>query len=155
APSAPDARTLAGAMLEVCRDLARAIAADGEGAQHLLTVRVQGAESRMAARQLARAVVESNLTKAAFFGTDPNWRRVLAAMGGRASELGIGFDLGAVTIRLQEIVVFQAGAPTAFDADALRALLRGEEVLVDVAVGAGSFEATAWGCDLSYDYVRI
>jgi acetylglutamate kinase len=150
-----DGKSLGTAILEVCRDLAREIAADGEGAQHLLTVRVSGAETRAAARAYAKSIVESNLTKAAFFGTDPNWGRVAAAMGARAAELNLTFRAEDLTIALQNVVVFSRGAPGTYDTDALRALLRGEEVFIDVTVGAGEHGATAWGCDLSYDYVRI
>jgi len=151
----PEAAHFSAALVEVCRELARAIAADGEGAQHLVTVTVRGAEDVVAARALARAVTESNLTKAAFFGTDPNWGRVLAAIGARASELHVRFDPAEASVRLQNVLVYASGVPQQFDADALRALLRGEEIFVDVEVGTGIGQATAWGCDLSYDYVRI
>ncbi|MEJ7734688.1 MAG: bifunctional glutamate N-acetyltransferase/amino-acid acetyltransferase ArgJ [Polyangiaceae bacterium] len=150
-----EARLLGGALQEVCEELARAIAGDGEGAQHLLTVRLLGAESREAARGLAKAVIESNLTKAAFFGTDPNWGRVAAAMGARAAERSWRFAPDTLSVRIQEVAVFAAGKPLAFDADGLRALLRGDEVFIDVDLGQGEHRATAWGCDLSYDYVRI
>ncbi|UQA61953.1 bifunctional glutamate N-acetyltransferase/amino-acid acetyltransferase ArgJ [Polyangium aurulentum] len=151
----PEGELFAAALAEVCQELTRAIAGDGEGAQHLVTVTVRGAESRDAARALARAVTESNLSKAAFFGTDPNWGRVLAAIGARAAEGGHRFVPAEASVKLQGVAVFEHGKPLPFDADALRALLRGDEVFVDVTVGAGAFEATAWGCDLSYDYVRI
>ncbi|MDI1430818.1 bifunctional glutamate N-acetyltransferase/amino-acid acetyltransferase ArgJ [Polyangium sorediatum] len=151
----PEAQSFAAALIDICRELARTIAADGEGAQHLITVTVRGAEDLTSARSLARAVTESNLAKAAFFGTDPNWGRVLAAVGSRAAEQHIRFDPGVASVRLQNVLVYAQGKPQPFDADALRALLRGEEVFVDIEVGSGLGEATAWGCDLSYDYVRI
>jgi acetylglutamate kinase len=151
----PDATLFATALTDLCRELSRSIAADGEGAQHLVTVNVKGAEDKVTARALARAVTESNLTKAAFFGTDPNWGRILAAIGARAAEQHIRFDPAQTTVRLQSVLVFANGKPMPFDADALRALLRGDEVFVDVEVGQGAARATAWGCDLSYDYVRI
>jgi acetylglutamate kinase len=154
-PESADARHFSAALAEICRELARAIAGDGEGAQHLLTVRVTGAADRAAARALAKSIIESNLTKAAFFGTDPNWGRVAAAMGARAAELDLDFRPSELSISLQSVAVFSRGAPLPFDADALRALLRGEEVFIDVSVGNGPVAATAWGCDLSYDYVRI
>ncbi len=150
-----EAMSFAAALVDICRELARTIAADGEGAQHLVTVNVRGAEDLASARALARAVTESNLSKAAFFGTDPNWGRVLAAVGSRAAELKIRFEPAETRVRLQNVLVYDHGKPQTFDADALRALLRGEEVFVDIEVGAGPGEATAWGCDLSYDYVRI
>ena len=151
----PEAQTFAAALIDICKELARTIAGDGEGAQHLITVTVRGAEDLTTARSLARSVTESNLAKAAFFGTDPNWGRVLAAVGARASEQHIRFDPAVASVRLQNVLVFAQGKPQPFDADALRALLRGEEVFVEIVVGDGPGEATAWGCDLSYDYVRI
>src|SRR5262249_37775528 len=88
------------------------------------------------------------------FGTDPNWGRIAAAMGQKAAERGWRFDPAKISVRLQGVVVYHR-APVSFDTDALRALLRGEEVFIDVDVGEGSASATSWGCDLSYDYVRI
>lgn len=143
------------AMLDVCRELARAIAADGEGAQHLLTVRLTGAEDRDEARSMAKAVIESSLTKAAFFGTDPNWGRIAAALGQRAAERGVELSPSELTIRIQDVDVLVKGAPQPFDVNAVRALLRGEEVFIDIDLGRGDERAEAWGCDLSYDYVRI
>jgi acetylglutamate kinase len=146
---------LGAAITEVCRELARAVAADGEGARHLVTVHVARAATRDAARSLARSVVESTLTKAAFFGTDPNWGRIAAALGARASEQGLAFEPARLTIRLQGVAVYAAGVPVHFDVDGLRALLRSDEVAVEVDLALGDHDATAWGCDLSYDYVRI
>lgn len=146
---------LGAAITEVCRELARAVAADGEGARHLLTVHVTRAATRAAARSLAKSVVESTLTKAAFFGTDPNWGRIAAALGSRAFEEGHAFEPDRLTIRLQGVAVFTQGAPAHFDSDGLRARLRSEEVAVSIDLDLGDHEATAWGCDLSYDYVRI
>jgi acetylglutamate kinase len=154
-PASPEGKKLRNTFLEVCRELARAIAGDGEGAQHLLTVRLRGAPDRASARSLARGVVESALVKAAFFGTDPNWGRIAAALGGRAAELGLALDPSRLSIKLQGVAVCKAGGGVPFDVDALRALLRGDEVFVEIGVGDGAGEAEAWGCDLSYDYVRI
>jgi acetylglutamate kinase len=146
---------LGAAITDVCRELARAVAADGEGARHLITVHVTRAAKRKAARSLARSVVESTLVKAAFFGTDPNWGRIAAALGARASDEGHAFEPSKVSIRLQGVPVVSRGTPAQFDTDALRALLRSDEVTVAIDLGLGDHEATAWGCDLSYDYVRI
>jgi acetylglutamate kinase len=154
-PDGAEVKLFAAAVHAICEDLARAIAADGEGAQHLLTVRLAGGPSRQAARELARSVVESNLTKAAFFGTDPNWGRVAAAMGARAAERGHPFEPAKLSVTIQGTPVLRSGMPVAFDADALRVLLRGDEVFIDVDLALGTYGATAWGCDLSYDYVRI
>jgi acetylglutamate kinase len=107
------------------------------------------------ARALARSVVESSLVKAALFGADPGFGRVLSALGARASVLGASLDPASVGVTMQGVRVFEAGRPVTFEADALRARLRQDEVRVEISVGAGPAEATAWGCDLSYDYVRI
>jgi acetylglutamate kinase len=152
--SSPEGKLLAAAITEVCRALARAVAADGEGARRLLTVKLTGADTRDGARALARSVVESNLTKAAMFGADPNWGRMLAAMGARAAELDLPLSPDHVRLTLQGTLVFD-GKPVAFDADGVRSLLRRREIAIDIRVGDGPHEATAWGCDLSYDYVRI
>lgn len=153
--SSTEGKQLGEALLGVCLDLAREMAADGEGARHLLTVNVSGATTRDGARNLAKSVIESNLVKSAFFGTDPNWGRIAAAMGQRASERGITFEPLTLTIAIQGVVVFDAGRPVAFDVDAVRSMLRSESVVIDVGLAQGSHRATAWGCDLSYDYVRI
>lgn len=152
--TSPEGKLLGGAFVEVCKALARAVAADGEGARRLITVHLTGARSRDEARAMARAVVESNLTKAAIFGGDPNWGRVLASIGARAAEIGAELPLGRVRLVMQDMLVYD-GKPVHFDADGLRALLRRREVSIEVRVGDGEHEATSWGCDLSYDYVRI
>ena len=145
----------AAALLEICRDLARAVARDGEGARRLVTSTVKGAADLGAARGLARAVIESNLVKAALFGADPGPGRILAALGARAARDAIALDPKAISVTLQGTPVFESGAPIAVDGDALRAKLRHDEVTIVSTVGTGPGEATAWGCDLSYDYVRI
>ena len=148
-------KAFARAVSEICVELARAVARDGEGARHLVTVRLRGADTADGARALARAVVESNLVKAALFGADPGAGRIAAALGARAAERGIPLDPSAVEIALQGSTILSQGAPTLASADALRARLREDEITIDVSVGSGAHAATAWGCDLSYDYVRI
>ncbi len=143
------------ALSSLCVDLARAIAEDGEGATKLVEVRVTGAPDADSARDLARAVAGSNLVKAAIFGADPNWGRVLAAIGARAGARGYAVDPLRATVTLQGVVVFTEGAPAAADPLVLRAKMRQPQVLIDVALQDGEGAATAWGCDLSYDYVKI
>lgn len=150
-----EAQTLGAALREVCVELARAVADDGEGARHLITVTVSGADDTPIARRLARAVVASNLVKAAIFGSDPNWGRIVAALGAEASRGEFPLPLERMSLRLQGIEVFAGGRPAAFEADALRAQLRRRDVQIEVRLGAGPGEAVAWGCDLSYDYIRI
>jgi acetylglutamate kinase len=142
-------------MREVCRELARAVAADGEGARHLITVTVSEAEAEGSARKLARAVVASNLVKAAIFGAEPNWGRVMAALGAEAARSGLPMELEKMTLAIQGIEVFAGGRPAPYEADALRSLLRRSDARIEVKMGQGGASATAWGCDLSYDYVRI
>ncbi|RYE94679.1 MAG: bifunctional glutamate N-acetyltransferase/amino-acid acetyltransferase ArgJ [Myxococcales bacterium] len=154
-PDSVEGKALGGAIAEVCRELARAVAADGEGARRLITTEVRGATDEVAARRLARAVVSSNLVKTAIFGADPNWGRVMAALGAEAARANLPLEVSDITLKLQGVEVFRGGHPVPFQGDALRALLRRSEVLIEAWVGAGAGEATAWGCDLSYDYIRI
>lgn len=142
-------------LIDLCRELARAIAEDGEGATKTLTVRTTGAPDRAIARDVARAIAASTLVKAAVFGADPNWGRVLATVGARAATRNFSFDPEAARVAIQGVVVFDRGAPAAFDAVDLRARMRRPQVSIDVALGIGPGEGEALGCDLSYDYVKI
>jgi len=144
----------ASTLRDLCVELAKEIAADGEGATRMLEVTVTGAPDPAVARDAARSIAGSSLVKAAFFGSDPNWGRVLATVGARAGSQGWNVDFAKASVSLQGVPVFR-GEPVEFDVPALRAKLRGPEVKVDVALGGGSGSATAWGCDLSYDYVKI
>jgi glutamate N-acetyltransferase/amino-acid N-acetyltransferase len=151
-----------GALERLCTGLVRAMARDGEGATRLLSVTVSGAADEDAAAVLARSVVSSNLVKAACFGADANWGRVLCALG----YAGTAFDPGAVDVRFRsaagEIPVCRSGAAAPFSEEEAKRILSAEEVeiLVDLGgtgpgVAADGGTATAWGCDLSYDYVKI
>ena len=146
---------LQAAILEVAIELAQAVARDGEGARKLVTSTVRGAADLRTARALARAVVESNLVKAALFGADPNPGRILAALGAKAARDEVELDPHAIDVSIQGVPVVAGGAPLELDADAVRAKLRHDEVTILITVGTGPSTATAWGCDLSYDYVRI
>ncbi|NUO50720.1 MAG: arginine biosynthesis protein ArgJ, partial [Polyangiaceae bacterium] len=148
-------RAFSRALTEVCIDLARAVARDGEGARRLVTVSLGGAPSTDAARSLARSVVESNLVKAALFGADPGYGRIAAALGARAAELGMPLAPSDIDVALQGTPVLTHGAPTGASLDELRVKLRADEIVIEVRVGSGAHAAQAWGCDLSYDYVRI
>ncbi|MEO6775497.1 MAG: bifunctional glutamate N-acetyltransferase/amino-acid acetyltransferase ArgJ, partial [Kofleriaceae bacterium] len=149
----PELAAFTGALTEICIELARDIAADGEGATRLLEVAVTGAPDPVIARDLARSVAASSLVKAAIFGADPNWGRVLATIGARAGSQHYPIDPHRATVTIQGLVVY-AGEPVA-DAGALRARMRAPEVRVEIALAAGAASATAWGCDLGYDYVKI
>ncbi|MGH7281866.1 MAG: bifunctional glutamate N-acetyltransferase/amino-acid acetyltransferase ArgJ [Polyangiaceae bacterium] len=152
-PSA-DYEAFARALTELSEEMAKKIAADGEGASRLVTVNVSGTASDVVARDLARAVAGSNLVKSAIFGADPNWGRVLSTIGARAATCGYDVDPASAFVSIQGIAVFR-DEPLAVDSNLLRARMREPEVTVEVVLGAGTGRGTAWGCDLSYDYVKI
>ncbi len=144
------------ALRATCRSLARSIAADGEGASRLLEVRLSGAQDDAAARTLARSVVSSSLVKAAFFGADANWGRILCAMG----YSGAAFDPEAVSVAFESaagrIEVCAGGATTAFDEEKAKKVLTEKDIVIDIMIaGGGKGSAEAFGCDLTYDYVKI
>jgi len=147
----PDYPAFAGAVEEVARGLAREIARDGEGATRLVEVEVEGARDEASAAALARSVVGSNLVKAAVYGEDANWGRVLTAMG----YSGVGFDPCGVELWFGPVKVFEGGAPVEHgEAEANAALAKGE-VRITARLGEGEASGVAWGCDLTYEYVRI
>lgn len=139
------------ALDHICTSLAKMIARDGEGANHLLEVQVLNAPDLNTARTIARSVTSSNLTKAAVFGEDANWGRILAAAG----YSGASFDPHRVDIYLGEEKMAEDGMGLYFDEELAKAELQKENVLITIDLKSGDTSATAWGCDLSYDYVRI
>ncbi len=143
------------AFLFVHTALAKAIVRDGEGAGKFIEVTVTGAMDKASAQELARSVVSSNLVKAAFFGSDANWGRILCAMG----YSGSAFDPDKVSLHFESekgtIQVLAEGQPIAFDEKRAKTILLEREVQVHANVGDGVGSGTAWGCDLSYEYVRI
>ncbi|HLU83607.1 MAG TPA: bifunctional glutamate N-acetyltransferase/amino-acid acetyltransferase ArgJ [Trueperaceae bacterium] len=141
---------LEAALTDVCIRLAKKVARDGEGATKLITVRVTGGRSLVEARQAARTVAGSNLIKSAVHGADPNWGRILAALG----RSGAVSDLANVRVAMQGVELYR-GSPRDFDPAAVSALLSQEEVLIEADLAAGNFSGEAWGCDLSPEYVRI
>ena len=155
AEDSPDAAVLEAAIADLLGEMARAMAADGEGATRMVEVVVEGAPSREAARDCARAVASSPLVKAALFGSDPNWGRILATVGARAGSRGWPLDPFGALVALQGITVFARGAPVDFDREDLRARMRDSRVDVRIELSSGTDRAVAWGCDLSYDYVKI
>lgn len=134
---------------------AKQIAADGEGATHLVTCTVEHAESEEKAELMAKSVVGSSLVKAAMFGSDANWGRVLCAIG----YSGAQFDPNAIDVAFAssagEILVCQNGAGVVFDEAKAKQILLEKEVTILVRMQEGQESATCWGCDLSYDYVKI
>ena len=137
---------------EACRDLAKQIAADGEGATRLLEVQVCGAAAREDARRIAHSIIDSPLVKTAMHGADPNWGRIVAAAG---KVLDSRLDPDRLTLTLQGRVVFTAGQGVAFDRAELAQSLKRPEIVVVLDLNLGSFAATAWGCDMSARYVEI
>ena len=135
--------------------LAKEVVRDGEGASKFITVHVKGATSKKDAKVLSKSVITSNLVKTAFFGEDANWGRIVAAMG----YSGAKFDPSKVSIKLfngsNSIELMQEGTPLQFDEVLAKNILKKSEITVEATLKEGTGEATAWGCDLSYDYVRI
>jgi len=142
-------------LVGLCSDLARAIAADGEGATKLLIVDVAGASDRAVARDLARAVAGGSLVKSGVFGGDPSWGRILAALGARIGARNLPLDLGRVTLDIQGVRVYGGGEPIPFDTMALSGLMKKAEIAVRLDLGLGKESARALGCDLTFDYVKI
>ena len=147
----PGYEAFLGALERVMRELAKAIARDGEGATKLVEVVVEGARSEEGAARLARAVVGSSLVKAAAHGEDANWGRVLTAMG----YSGERFDPDGVELFFGPVRVFGGGAPAPHDPAEANAALSGDEVVITARLSEGHASATAWGCDLTYEYVKI
>ena len=143
------------ALFYVCRYLARRMAGDGEGASKLFEAKVVNAKSKEDARTLSRAIVGSNLSKAAIYGCDANFGRFLCAMG----YSGAQFDQNDVELFFESkngrLEVFDHGTPLDFDEDKALQIMKADEVTVFVDMHEGEAEATAWGCDLTYDYVKI
>jgi glutamate N-acetyltransferase/amino-acid N-acetyltransferase len=155
-----EAKRLEAMLTEVCVYLAKAIARDGEGATCLLEVQVTGAPDDASARKVARTIAGSSLVKSAIYGRDPNWGRIAGAAG----RAGVPFNQEALKIELGDFLMMDQGQPLEFDRTAANAYLKeaaageylqSDTVLIRVGLGAGSGEGIAWGCDLSYDYIKI
>jgi len=143
------------ALEEVCVFLAKAMARDGEGATKLVTVTVNGAIDEKTAEVLAKSVASSSLVKAACFGADANWGRILCAMGYSGAEFNPDRTSVSFKSSTGEIAVCSNGGPVPFSEDKAKAILSDEEIEILINAGEGSGTASAWGCDLTYDYVKI
>jgi glutamate N-acetyltransferase / amino-acid N-acetyltransferase len=143
-------RGLREALGRVCRALAVEIAADGEGARHLIEVTVTGAATDVEARQVARTVASSSLVKTAVHGADPNWGRIAAAAG----RSGVELDAERMRICIGDVPVYDGG-PLGFDASLAERILRDARVPLAIDLLAGDGSGVAWGCDLSAEYVAI
>lgn len=132
-------------------DLAKKIAKDGEGATKLIEVNVRHAKDEQSGRMIAKSVVGSSLVKTAIFGQDPNWGRILAAIGYAGADVSVD----NIDIWIEGIPVMQASSPVAFDPEETSDAMAGELLTLTIDLHDGAAEAQAWGCDLSYDYVKI
>ena len=150
-----DYEAFVAALYKVCEKLCAIMAKDGEGATKLLACEVTGAKSTAAAKLVAKAVIKSTLLKAAIFGADANWGRVLCAIG----YAGADVDVSKVDVNFRSnrglIPVCRGGAGVAFSEETAKEILMDDEITVQVALNSGSASAKAWGCDLTYDYVKI
>ena len=150
-PGAEPADVFEQGLEQVCVYLAKCIARDGEGASKLIEVTVSGALSLAEARSAARTIVSSSLVKAAVHGADPNWGRVMAALG----RSGVEVEESKTDLYIGNIPVVKSGRPLPFSKRDIIKLLKGREVFIGLNLNLGSSNATAWGCDLSEEYVTI
>jgi glutamate N-acetyltransferase/amino-acid N-acetyltransferase len=140
------------AVTDVCAELARAIAADAEGAEHLIAIEVEGLRDDDEARRVARAVADSPLVKTALYGADPNWGRIVSAVG----YAGVDFEEEHLSLWLGDVLLYHAGTPQPFDAATASAYLRRErEVIMRLCFTLGPGRCTFWTCDLTPEYVRL
>ncbi len=150
-----DYRQFTAALQTLCIALAKKMASDGEGAKHLITCEVSGAASEDSAEALAKSVISSTLTKAAIFGADANWGRVLCAMGYSGEQfdpekVGVSFESAAGSI-----AVCADGRGLAFDEALAKQILSEHDVVIRITMGEGSGACVCWGCDITYEYIRI
>ncbi|BFT68692.1 bifunctional glutamate N-acetyltransferase/amino-acid acetyltransferase ArgJ [Paenibacillus sp. P36] len=150
-PEHPDWEAFAAGFQYVGEYLAKAIARDGEGATKLIETTVIGAESDEAARKIVKSIIGSSLVKSAVYGADANWGRIIAAVG----YSGQPVNVNTVDIRLGDIAVLEQSRPVKFDEEAALAYLKTDTIQIHVNLHMGTGKATGWGCDLTYDYVRI
>jgi glutamate N-acetyltransferase/amino-acid N-acetyltransferase len=151
AADSPDAPAFAAALQELCTLLSRELVKDAEGSSKIFSVRVDGAASNEDARLAARAVAGSSLVKSAIHGNDPNWGRVVAAAGYSGAEL----DVSKVSFRINQVVIMEAGTPISFHREAVIAIMNNPEVSLTLDLGLGEGAATAWGCELTEEYVQF
>jgi glutamate N-acetyltransferase/amino-acid N-acetyltransferase len=147
-----DAAAFESALLEVSEHLAREICRNGEGATKLIAVEVSRAKDDAQAKRVAKAIVNSPLVKTAVYGCDPNWGRIIAAIGKCFDDTDI--EPAKTTIRFGEGKVFERGAPVDCDLEALRAYLAQSEVTIGVDLGIAKGAARVWGCDLTEEYIK-
>ncbi|WP_257351670.1 bifunctional ornithine acetyltransferase/N-acetylglutamate synthase [Pseudalkalibacillus decolorationis] len=149
--SHPDWELFIKGLKEVSESLAKQIARDGEGATKLIEVHVKGMKDVSSAQAIGKTIISSNLVKTAIYGTDPNWGRIVCAIGYSGEKV----DPEKVSVSLGPIKVVEKGLPCLFSEEEAVHYLQQENIHIEVEMDQGDYEATAWGCDLSYDYVKI
>ena len=146
-----DYETFKETLLALCQGISEKIAADGEGATKFITVHVKGAKSFADAKTVGMSVANSPLVKTAFFGEDPNWGRVICAVG----YAGVPMNPNHTTVTFGGIPVYANGTGVSYDADALRTVMTAHDIVVEIDLKDGTEEAKVWTCDFSYEYVKI
>ena len=139
------------ALDKLCKEFAKEIADDGEGATKFLTVHVTGTKTFADAKTIGMSVAKSPLVKTAFFGADPNWGRVICAVG----YAGVPMDPEDVVVKFGDVPVYAHGVGAEHDAEALAKVMEQHDITISIDMGQGEEEATVWTCDFSYEYVKI
>lgn len=150
-PNTPEFDKFSAMLNYVMQELAKMIAKDGEGASKLIEVNVKNAPNALDARMIAKSVVGSSLVKTAIFGEDPNWGRILAAVG----YAGVDVPVDNIDIFLGDVRVMLKSSPVEFEAEEIQDVMHEDEITITVDLHAGEAQGKAWGCDLSYSYVKI
>ena len=135
----------------VCIELAKKIAKDGEGATKLVEVGVKNAATKNDAEKIAKSVVSSNLVKCAIFGNDPNWGRIICAMGNSNAD----FDENSVDVYFGREMIVNKGIMADFDLGKVKGIMGKDVLKITIDLNGGKYHSLAWGCDMSYDYVKI
>lgn len=138
-------------LMMLCTELAKQIAADGEGASKFLTINVRGAKSFADAKTVGMAIANSPLVKTAFFGEDPNWGRVICAVGYSGADM----VPEKTVVKFGGITIFANGTGATYDEKALAHVMKQKDIVIDIELNMGQEDATVWSCDLSYEYVKI
>lgn len=138
-------------LMMLCTELAKQIAADGEGASKFLTINVKGAKSFADAKTVGMAIANSPLVKTAFFGEDPNWGRVICAVGYSGADM----VPEKTVVKFGGITIFANGTGATYDEKALAHVMKEKDIVIDIELNMGQEDATIWSCDLSYEYVKI
>jgi glutamate N-acetyltransferase/amino-acid N-acetyltransferase len=141
---------------EVCRELALKIILDGEGTNRVIQLKLLGISDSLLVRKIAKSIVNSLLVKTAIFGCDPNWGRIISALGQASAEEGSSIDVKNVSLKILGQKVYEAGVPTEFNKSELVKLMQKHKFIeIELRVASGEGSVMVWGSDLSYDYIRI